>query len=94
MSFKPNQFVPGLILRPEEMVVTSIFNADIPVAPSKKTFGFSGSLQWRSNVSAMIFDNTFIKWDLHVVPLLEKIYTVDQYAHHILHIMSHIEYFP
>ena len=45
MSFKPNQFVPGLILRPEEMVVTSIFNADIPVAPSEKTFRFSGSLQ-------------------------------------------------
>ena len=41
LSFKPSNFVPGpeIILRPELMV------ADIPVGPSKKTLGFSESLQ-------------------------------------------------
>ena len=43
--FKPCNFFHGLIARQERMVGPPIFTADIPVGPSKKTLGFSGSLQ-------------------------------------------------
>ena len=45
LSFKPSNFISGLIPRPEWMVVPPIFTADIPVGPCKRTQGFSGSLQ-------------------------------------------------
>ena len=45
LSFKSRNLIPGLIPRPEWMVVPPIFTADIPVVPSKRTLGFSGSLQ-------------------------------------------------
>ena len=45
LSFKPTNFIPGLIPRPEWMVVPPIFTTDIPVGPSKRILGFSGSLQ-------------------------------------------------
>ena len=43
LLFKPSNFVPSLIARPEWMVGPPIFSADVPVGPSKKTLGFSGS---------------------------------------------------
>ena len=46
LSFKPSNFVLGLILRPEWMVGPPMFTTDIPVGPSQRTLGFSGSLQW------------------------------------------------
>ena len=36
LSFKPSNFVPGLIPRPEWMVVLFIFTNDFTVGPSKK----------------------------------------------------------
>ena len=50
MIFRPSNFVPGLIPRPEWMVVPPKFNADIPLGPSKRALGFSGTLQWSSTV--------------------------------------------
>ena len=38
--FKPSSFVPGLIPRPEGMVVPPIFIIDILAGPSKRTHGF------------------------------------------------------
>ena len=46
LSFKPDNFIPGLIPRREWMVVPPIFTADIPAGPSRRTLGFYGSLQW------------------------------------------------
>ena len=45
-SFKSSNLIPGLIPRREWMVVPPISTADIPIGPSKRTLGFSGSLQW------------------------------------------------
>ena len=40
MAFKPSNYVPGLIPRPEKMAVPPTFTADIPVGPSEKALGF------------------------------------------------------
>ena len=44
LSFKPSSFIPGLLSRPEWMVVSPLFTADISVGPSERTPSFSGSL--------------------------------------------------
>ena len=43
--FKPSNFVPGVIARPEWMI-NPIFSINIPVCSSKRTLVFSGSFQW------------------------------------------------
>ena len=40
LEFKPSSFVPGLIPRPKQMVVSPIFTTDIPAGPSKKRSQF------------------------------------------------------
>ena len=45
LLFRPSNFDTDLIQIPEWMVVPPIFTADIAVVQSKRTFGFTGSLQ-------------------------------------------------
>ena len=45
LSFKLSNAVPGLIPRPERMVVPPIFTGDIPVGPNKITLGISEALK-------------------------------------------------
>ena len=45
MSFKPSNCVSCLIPRPERMLVPPLFTVHAPVGPTKRTLGFSGSLQ-------------------------------------------------
>lgn len=43
LSIRPSNFDPGLIPKPEWIVVPPISNTDIPVGSSKKTLGYSGT---------------------------------------------------
>ena len=72
MSFKPSSFLPGLIPRPELMMVPPIFMTDYYVGPSKRSIGFSGSLQWYGYVFVVVLYITLIKLDLPIPPLSEK----------------------
>ena len=44
LSFKPSNFIPGLIPKPEWMVVLPMLNDHIHVAPSKRTLSCPGLL--------------------------------------------------
>ena len=86
LSFKPSNYVSDLIPRPNWMVVVPIFTPYIPIGPSKKTLGFSGSLQWPSNVfnmaSHFFFPNVIY---LSLYCLKEICALVHYYAYYILH---------
>ena len=72
MSFKPGNYISGLILRPEWMVVQPITTADIHVGPHKRALDFSGFLQWQNNVFNMALFLNSNKWDVSVSPLPER----------------------
>ena len=83
LLFKLSNFVPvpGLISKSEWMVTGGII-----VGLSRRTLGFSGSSKWQSNVFDIVLYITFIKWDIPVSPLPEKIYVLVKHnVHHILH---------
>ena len=45
LSLKPSNLTPGVIPRPEWIVVRPIFTADMPVKPKRKTLSLYGSLE-------------------------------------------------
>lgn len=49
-----------------------MFTVDILGPPSKRTMGFSGSLQSRSKVFATVLYIAFTKWALNVLPFSER----------------------
>ena len=74
MSFRPSNFYPGIILRPEWVVAPPIFTVNITVGSSKKALGFCGFLQWKNNVFDWVWCITSTKQDLPVPPLLKRIF--------------------
>ena len=65
-------FALGLIPSAEWIFVPSMFTADEPVGSSKRTLGFSGSLQLRNKVFHTELYIVFTKCDLHAPPLPER----------------------